>query len=144
MFITFEFIYCTLMLNFTIELFSLPELLDILLSILEKVEWSEMKGYIDESPHLRFVAPFISIILVELFLIIDPFYKKKLRGKRIKKYVYVSKFVLYLLMHVFFFPYIHKISLHYFYVENGKILEDANNNIFFICINLIQKVFSSS
>ena len=88
MFITFEFIYCTLMLNFTIELFSLPELLDILLSILENVEWSEMKGYIDESPHLRCVAPFISIILVELFLIIDPFYKKKLRGKRIKKYVY--------------------------------------------------------
>lgn len=77
MFITFEFIYCTLMLNFTIELFSLPELLDILLSILEKVEWSEMKGYIDESPHLRCVAPFISIILVELFLIIDKFYKKR-------------------------------------------------------------------
>ena len=105
------------MLNFTIDLFSLPELLDFLLSILEKVEWwsiwSEIKGYIDESPDLRCVAPFVSIILVELFLIIDKFYNKKLRGKRIKKYVYVSKFVLYLLMHVFFFPYIHKISLHY-------------------------------
>ena len=106
------------MLNFTIDLFSLPELLDFLLSILEKVEWwsiwSKIKGYIDESAHLRCVAPFISIILVELFLIIDKFYnKKKVRGKRIKKYVYVSKFVLYLLMHVFCFPHIHKISLHY-------------------------------
>lgn len=107
------------MLNFTIDLFSLLELLDFLLSILEKVEWwsiwSEMKGYTDESPHLRCVAPFISIILVELFLILHKFYnkKKKVKGKRIKKYVYVSKFVLYLLMHVFCFSYIHKISLHY-------------------------------
>ena len=85
MFITFEFIYCTLVLNFTIDLFSLPELLDFLLSILEKVEWwsiwSKIKGYIDESAHLRCVAPFISIILVELFLIIDKFYNKK-KGER--------------------------------------------------------------
>ena len=78
-----------------------------------------------------------------IYILIDKFYKKRVRGKRIKKYVYVSKFVLYLLMHVFFFPYIHKISLHYLCGE-WEDLEDANNNIFFICINLIQKVFSSS
>ena len=72
---------CLLLLNsyivnrcyFSLESFSLPEILEFFTVNLEMVEWwsiwFEMKGYIDESPHLRPLASFISIILVELFLI---------------------------------------------------------------------------
>ena len=118
MFITFEFLYCTLMLNFTIELFSLPEFLDFLLSILEKEEWwsiwSEMRGCIDESPHLGCVVPFISIILVELFLLIDKFYKKKRwEGRGSKNMFMLVNLCFTCWCMCFCFPYIHKISLNY-------------------------------
>lgn len=147
MFITFEFIYCTLMLNFTIDLFSLPELLDFLLSILEKVKWwsiwSEIKGYIDESPHLRCVAPFISIILAELFLIIDQFYEKRWEGRGLKN-MFMLVNLCFTCWCMYFASHIFTKFLSTIYGENGKLLEDADNNFFFICINLIQKVISSS
>ena len=76
-------VICSLLLNsyivnrcyFSLESFSLPKILEFCTVNLEMVEWGsiwfEMKGYIDESPHLRPLAPFISNILVELVLIIS-------------------------------------------------------------------------